>query len=234
MPRTPLGKRPYPVGIARGCLTGSTTTATSHGQPAESKPRSPGPTPNFDAIPRHHNPWTTLTTPIVNKDDPRHYNPRAPTTRSCQPSERSTPKFVDMAGKGGAQPKPTQPQNPATTIINHRKPTLDLFKINGRVIDQPAVILIDNGSTGNFLSTTFAATHGVKTLEAPSQLVNMADGTQKTQNRRAFRLPLDLGNHHEKVDFDLLPLATYDAILGQPWLRKHGVKINCEDNTSRR
>lgn len=141
-------------------------------------------------------------------------------------SKKPTPKIT---------PKPRPAKTSTPTIINvdgAAKHNLGLFKVQGFINRQPAIILIDNGSTGNFLSATFAHQHHVKTSPSPEpQVVKMADGSSSTQDQSAYRVPVEMGIYGAQVDFHLLSLVGYDAILGQPWLRKHGVKINCATNT---
>mgnify|MGYP006280086663 CR=1 FL=1 len=119
-------------------------------------------------------------------------------------------------------------------IINleaRKKPLLGLFKVQGRLHGQPATILIDNGSTGNFISSSFVQEHNIKTSLSPDpQVVRMADGSTSTQDRNAYRVPMEMGTYGAKIDFNILSLEGYDAILGQPWLRKHGVLIDCKKN----
>ena len=37
---------------------------------------------------------------------------------------------------------------------------------------------------------------------------------------------LQVQNHEERVNLDILSTATHDVILGLPWLRKHNPRIN--------
>jgi hypothetical protein len=39
-------------------------------------------------------------------------------------------------------------------------------------------------------------------------------------------VPMKLSKHHEEIDLDVFGMATYDIILGLPWLRKHNLRID--------
>ena len=155
--------------------------------------------------------------------------PASPKTKPTNPSNHGQPKRPKKPKTPSATECAPNPEYPG--IINlegRKKPLLGLFKVQGTIDGHPAIILIDNGSTNNFLSASFAAEHRVKTMTSPSQTVKMANGTLVTQDKKASRVSLAMGIHSETTDFDILPLDGYDAILGQPWLRKRGALIDCK------
>lgn len=175
------------------------------------------------------NPWSSLSIePSTPDDEGEPCSTRETSTRPSPPTTTAKPRKPRTL----TSPEPETPKFHGIVNLNHRtKPLLGLFKVEGRLNNQPAIILIDNGSTGNFLSSSFAATHNIKTSASTPQVVKMADGSIATQDRVAYRVSTEMGPFCAKTDFELLPLDGYDAILGQPWLRKYGVKIDCKHNT---
>lgn len=146
-------------------------------------------------------------------------DPRRPTT-----TDQGQPPY-----KGdGAPPLAHLTVNPAPTqvVVNVDTTTPGLFKVHGRVNDTPAVILLDNGSTGNFVSTDYAARLALKTTTKSTVTVKMANGSTTAQDRHAFKVPVEVGAYAARLDLALLPLDGYDVILGTPWLRAVGAIID--------
>eukprot|EP01018_Ginkgo_biloba_P030966 Gb_34554 [translate_table: standard] len=92
--------------------------------------------------------------------------------------------------------------------------------IKGKINGHDATILVDNGCTHNFVSEEFAKKEGLKTQEAPySYEVELADGhgTQAWEEFAA-KVPIDIQYYENHLDFDIMKIGRYDAILGQKWL----------------
>lgn len=165
------------------------------------------------------------------------FEPPTSTDSSPQPTSRHVPQTPPCAH----DPKPTiTPSNPSTSKVSchyitnmegRKKTLLGLFKVYGLIHDEPITVLIDNGSTDDFISSTLASKLKLKTSKVDPITVKMANGNLETQDQATYRVPLEIGPYYGRVDFTLLPLDGYDVILGQPWLRKHKSIINCEDNT---
>lgn len=224
-------KLPPPVAAVRGHATGLAASPTPPSLPETTEPR-----PFRHPVTRRttlepQQPGIPLTPPCFPRPD-EPLDPDSDDEDSTAPSISPRPK---KKPKKPMKPRPshfkTSTSNPGIINTKHRKkPLLGLFKVHGQVNGQPAIILIDNGSTGNFISADFVSNHGMKTTTTPGQPVKMADGTLVDQDKRAFRVSISMGIHSEKTDFDVLPLEGYDVILGQPWLRKRGALINCKKN----
>jgi hypothetical protein len=44
-------------------------------------------------------------------------------------------------------------------------------------------------------------------------------------------IPVDIQGHWERVNFDIIRISTYDAVLGLLWLEKYNPAINYKDRT---
>ena len=103
--------------------------------------------------------------------------------------------------------------------------------------DASAKALIDSGCTGNFLSPQFAKRHGVRTLKKVEPFPLMAiDGKPVTYNHgvvteETHELPLRMGRHREKLQFDITEAPGCDVVLGLPWLKGSNPTINWKRNT---
>lgn len=157
-------------------------------------------------------------------------------------SHRQVPKTIHRAQVCTPATTPSSPRTPGTNrtpdIYHHsitnmegrKKPLLGLFKVYGLINNEPITVLIDNGSTDDFISSNLASKLRLKTSKVDPITVKMANGSLETQNLATYRVPLKIGPYFGRLDFTLLPLHGYDIILGQPWLRKNKAIINCDDN----
>uniref|UniRef100_A0A8C5PCX1 Uncharacterized protein n=1 Tax=Leptobrachium leishanense TaxID=445787 RepID=A0A8C5PCX1_9ANUR len=95
-------------------------------------------------------------------------------------------------------------------------------------------VLIDLGSTGNFLDSGFAATHQVPLVERAIPLViESIDGRQLQRPHVNYEtIPLSVGTgilHEEKMRFQIIQSSTVPIVLGYPWLAKHNPALNWKE-----
>src|SRR5881396_484859 len=89
-------------------------------------------------------------------------------------------------------------------------------------------IMLDSGATSNFISQWFVETYNIP-LKKKVRLIllSVINGTPIstkaiTHQTVACDLMLGLANEHrETLTLDTIPMATYDVILGMPWLNTH-------------
>lgn len=93
------------------------------------------------------------------------------------------------------------------------------LKIDGPIKGRAINMLVDTGSTHNFLSNSL-----VKSLKLPTQTcttmrVTLADGTQTSCTKKVEKLVWKTGKTEFISEFHTIPLGSYDAILGIQWLQ---------------
>lgn len=97
-----------------------------------------------------------------------------------------------------------------------------MLTVEGTLYGKPALILIDSGSSTEFISADFVTRHHLSTTSMKrQQQVTLADGTKKRPTKRVLHTPVRMINRHYKINFTVLPLNRYDAILGMSWLRQY-------------
>ena len=104
----------------------------------------------------------------------------------------------------------------------------DLIRLQGNINGQPALILLDCGSTRDLISTVFVKRHNLQTVPSDSQLeVDLAD-CMKTLIPRVTTQPVKVvvNDFNEQQTFTCYPLSKYDAILGKPWLCRSNPAID--------
>lgn len=234
------GKLPSPVGADRGHPTRQPSANDSPPTPTKNHPdayitrghpftRRPHPTDAIHPTPLAPNDYHCLVDFGALLPDATHDSTDSPPTPK---TERPTKpkKAPTKRAKRTPTPPPTAHHHSITNMDGRKKPLMGLFKVHGRVNNETAVILIDNGSTSDFISTAFASRLNLKTSNIDPVTVKMPNGSYETQDKAAYRVPLEIGAYAQRVDLSLLPLEGYDIILGQPWLRKHGALIDCKRN----
>ncbi|RWW84880.1 hypothetical protein BHE74_00006490 [Ensete ventricosum] len=97
-----------------------------------------------------------------------------------------------------------------------------MMKIEVFLKHQPVTILIDTGSTNNFVDNKVAARLTLQIKDCSRFDVKVADGQILNCNRKCLRVKLVLQGQEIVVDFFLLPLENYEAVLDIEWLSTLG------------
>jgi len=101
-------------------------------------------------------------------------------------------------------------------------PTPKTMRIVGWVKGQQVIVLIDSGSTHNFLDENFAAVLGVKPKGQEAIKVKIANGQEVHSPGKCGELALKMQGTEVLVELYILPLAGCDVVLGIHWLRMLG------------
>ena len=107
-----------------------------------------------------------------------------------------------------------------------------MLTVHGTIYGRPAHILLDSGSSTEFVSAAFVHRHRLPTSAARTgRRVTLADGSKQTPSGRLLRTPVGMRNHRHQVNFTVLPLSQYDAILGMSWMQRYRPDIDYEAMT---
>ena len=100
----------------------------------------------------------------------------------------------------------------------------------GKVRDQSAFILLDPGSTHNFISVELAQRLGIQIEEMGPSLKAMGafKGQQVSITPLIGKLRLHIKGYVDSKEFYISPLEHKDVILGTPWF--HRMSIECMRN----
>ena len=98
-----------------------------------------------------------------------------------------------------------------------------MMKVGGLLKQQPITVLIDTGSTNNFLNSKVAARMALH-IEGCSKFdVKVADGRILKCDQRCLQVKLLLQDQEIMTNFFLLPLHNHEVILRVEWLTTLGV-----------
>lgn len=110
--------------------------------------------------------------------------------------------------------------------------TASTIHLNGRISNYPVIILIDGGSTDNFVQQRI--TKFLELLSVPTSTLKVMVGNGETldYNRFCPNIPIYLQTEKKLVDFYVLPLCGADVVLGAPWLQCIGPVLMDYSNLS--
>lgn len=92
------------------------------------------------------------------------------------------------------------------------------LKVQGKYGKRPLLILVDSGSTHNFLDSNVAKELNVNSEIVPTFQVSLADGKQIQGGEVCKSFNWEMQGQQSCDDTFLLPLTDYDLILGIQWL----------------
>ena len=103
-----------------------------------------------------------------------------------------------------------------------------LGELNGIAV----TFLIDSGASECFLSTAFVKKKNIKTRKTKAELnIQLADGTVRVSNLIVEEACVTIEEHAEFIDFSVIGLPKYEAILGKPWLNRWNPVIDWKENS---
>ena len=106
-----------------------------------------------------------------------------------------------------------------------------LVKLEGTVDKHRAIVMVDSGSTGDFISEKLVQSCKLykRKYESPKP-VWLADGKEHIIESYVDST-IKLGDLIERVELAVIPLVGYDVILGIPWLTRHNPVIDWSTST---
>ncbi|GAU35886.1 hypothetical protein TSUD_383780 [Trifolium subterraneum] len=140
-----------------------------------------------------------------------------------------TTEQLTLALLDSATPKPTlpEPQNDPNqaqislhALMGHTIP--QTLKVKGQIHKSPVVLLIDSGSTHNFIQDRIVKQLGLPLQPAQSFQVLVGNGEELQCNFMCQQTDLMVGPHHFSVDLFVLPLSGANIVLGVQWLKTLG------------
>ena len=160
--------------------------------------------------------------------------PAPPPLQATLPAKRKSSASVTIASvqrvilsvPPRSQPRVVQLGNVTSSVT---PPGRILMKLPGVIGSAPAVVLIDCGATGNFVSKSFASANGFR-LAASPDTVQMANGQLQPADG-VYRARLSIGSYRDSLELTATTLEGYDVILGMPWLHQFNPKVDWREHT---
>lgn len=105
-------------------------------------------------------------------------------------------------------------------LMSHSVPRT--LRVLGQIHQSPVAILIDSGSTHNFLPDRVVKQLGLPTQPAPSFRVLVGNDEVLRCTTMCTQVQLHMGQHTFTVDLFVLPLSGAELVLGVQWLETLG------------
>ncbi|KAG7570699.1 Retrotransposon gag domain [Arabidopsis thaliana x Arabidopsis arenosa] len=97
-------------------------------------------------------------------------------------------------------------------------PGYSTMKVRGVYAKKPIFVLLDSGSTHNFMDPATATKLGIKSKPAGLTRVSVADGSQLGVLGKVDKFKWDFQGTPFEADFMIIPLGGCDVVLGVQWL----------------
>ena len=98
----------------------------------------------------------------------------------------------------------------------------ETMRVRGAIGIVSTVVLLDSGSTHNFVSEHLATKLNLQPATNKKVTVEVASGEKLSSKGKCNAVSIKLGGFVTHVDFYILPLEGYEAVLGTQWLRTLG------------
>jgi transposase InsO family protein len=102
--------------------------------------------------------------------------------------------------------------------------------VYGTANERPAEILIDSGSTSDYVSSKFVQQGQARVQDRTAQKVSLADGSTRTISH-CVELQLKMGTWKGPIVPSVFPTDKFDVLLGRPWLKRYNPKIDWQTDT---
>ena len=107
-----------------------------------------------------------------------------------------------------------------------------MVKIEGMINNQPISILIDPGTSLSYISTRVVdLCNLVPEKFDKSWLVQFATCTKRKVTNIVRNCKITLNDFLTHVNVNILPLGSYDMLIGMDWLEENKFLLNCFDKT---
>jgi hypothetical protein len=107
-----------------------------------------------------------------------------------------------------------------------------VVEVEGKVNNTRVSVLIDPGATLSYISPGVVDSNKLKkTRHAKSWLVQLATGTKRKVSDFISDCEFSLGDQNTKINLNILPLGSYDIIIGMDWLERHKEVLDCYEKS---
>ena len=107
-----------------------------------------------------------------------------------------------------------------------------IVEVEGKIYDNRISILIEPVSSLSYVTPGIVELNKLKKVKhAKSSLVQLETRTKRRETNFISECELSLDDQNTKLNMNILPLGSYDIIIGMDWLEKHKVILNCYEKS---
>jgi hypothetical protein len=105
-----------------------------------------------------------------------------------------------------------------------------VIEVEGMINNQPFIILIDSGASHSYVDPRVVESlHLSRTKHEKSWLVQLATRTKRKVTELVKSYPVDMKGLSTKDELNILPLGSYDYLIGMDWLDQHHALLDCRN-----
>jgi hypothetical protein len=107
-----------------------------------------------------------------------------------------------------------------------------MIEVEGKINNEPIEILIESGAIHSYINSIIIERFHLQiSKHKKSWLVQLAMGAKRKINELVKYWQIDMNGLNTKLDVNIIPLGSYDFIIGMDWLEKHHVVLECYNKT---
>jgi hypothetical protein len=107
-----------------------------------------------------------------------------------------------------------------------------MIEVEGKIDNQPIIILFDYEASHSYINSNIVEMFQLqRSKHKTSWLVQLATGAKRKINELVKYCQIDMNGLSSKVDVNIVPLHSYDLLIGMDWLEKHHVLLEIYKKT---
>jgi hypothetical protein len=107
-----------------------------------------------------------------------------------------------------------------------------MIEVEGKIDNHPIAILIDSGDSHSYINANIIKRfHLQRSKHKKSWLVQSSTGAKRKINELVKYCQIDMNRLKTKVDVNIIPLSSYDFLIGMDWLEKNHVVLDYYNKT---
>ena len=97
-----------------------------------------------------------------------------------------------------------------------------MIELEGTLLTKPVSILVDPGASLSYVNPKLVEMCKLKEQKFKNSLiVQLATGEKRKVTAKVPNYVLEMAEQQLQVDLNILPLGSYDVLLGMDWLERH-------------
>ena len=107
-----------------------------------------------------------------------------------------------------------------------------MIEVEGKIINHHVTIFIDSRESHCYIDPKIVdRLHLEKSKIGKSSLVQLATRTKRKIHDMVKGCSISINGVITSVDLNIIPLESYDILIGMDWLEKHHVVLDCHNKT---
>jgi hypothetical protein len=108
-----------------------------------------------------------------------------------------------------------------------------MIEVEGEINNDPIAILIDSRASHSCINANIVEIFQLqRSKNKKSWLVHLSMGSKRKINELVKYCLIDMNGLSTKVDVNIIPLGSYDYLIGMDWLGKYHVVLDCYNKTT--